>query len=511
MARMQRAGREPRAGVAHRAYGAAIILVAAVLALPAALADFPPLHDYPNHVARAFLLAHLDQMPELQRHYLVAWRPLPNLGFDVIAGSLCRLLDAHLVGRLFLAFLPAWFLLGADRLARALHGRASLAVPAAGFFFYNTITLYGFLSYGFGLGLFLLVFSVWLVDRRGPTGFRLIVLSGGALTCYLAHATAWLFLVVAVAASLARAPDRGSWRSWARHAGFLAAPLLLVAVNLATLGRAAVAEPLVWGTAFGKVVGVASLVALYHPAWDAVMAVGFLGAIAAALLVARRRGLTVDGGALLIAGVFALLFLIVPSEIAGTWAADRRLLLPAVTMALLAVRWEVGGRVGRGLAAILLLLVIGRGAEVALAWRGLSRDLAARVALLQAVPAGARLYGFALVDRTNKWTWPSQLGLVHLHDYAVVDRGAVVNGLFARAHQQPLQARDVDPEPVLTPALDIEPAAVDWPHIFARADYLFVSRSIPAYRDYLRQRCDTVAEQADAGLYRGCRVEAQRR
>ena len=72
MARMQRAGSGPRADVAHRAYGAAVVLVAVVLALPAVVADFPPLHDYPNHVARAFLLAHLDRLSELDVRTLQA-------------------------------------------------------------------------------------------------------------------------------------------------------------------------------------------------------------------------------------------------------------------------------------------------------------------------------------------------------------------------------------------------------------------------------------------------------
>jgi hypothetical protein len=499
----------PREWAARSTYGVALLVVWAALALPPLLTRFPPLHDYPNHVARAFLLAHLGQLPDLQRHYVVSWLPYPNLGFDLIAAPLCWLFDAHVVGRIFLALLPGWFLFGADRLARALHGRASPMVPLAGFFFYNTLTLYGFLGYGFGVGLYLVVFAAWLVDRQTPSRGRALLLVVGAVACHLAHATAWLFLAVSVVVALLLDGERRSPRIWLRHAGFLLAPLLVAAAG----GVSSLSGEIVWDDGLGKLKGIGSLVMLYHPGWDTVMTLIFAAAVA--VLVVRGGGPAaeekrVQRQAIAIAAMFALVFLIAPSQIGGTWAADRRLLFPAATLALLSVRCDRLDRRSGAAWLIAVVLVLLRTGSVAAAWPGLSRDIEHRVDLLQAVPAGARLFGFALVDRASKTTWAQEMGLVHAHDWLVVDRHAFSNGLFAKANQQPLRERAPSPPPVQPPARDVAPALVDWQEIFGHHEYVFATKGTLSYRDFLRQRCEIVAEAGDAGLYRECRIDPGR-
>jgi hypothetical protein len=425
---------------------------------------------------------------------------------------LCWLFDAHVVGRIFLALLPGWFLFGADRLARALHGRASLMVPLAGFFFYNTLTLYGFLGYGFGVGLYLLVFAAWLADRRAPSCGRALWLLVGAVGCHLAHATAWLFLAVSVVVALLL---DGGWRSpriWLRHAGFLLAPLLVAAGS----GVASLAGEIVWDAGLGKLKGIGSLVMLYHPGWDTIVTLIFAATIAGMAVVggapaaAALESPRVQRQAIAIAAVFALLFLIAPSQIGGTWAADRRLLVPAVTLALLSVRPSQLHRRSGAAWLIAFVLVLLRAGSVAAAWPALSRDIEQRVDLLRAVPAGARVYGFALVDRASKATWAQQMGLVHAHDWVVVDRHAFSNGLFAKPNQQPLRERAPSPPPVQPPARDIPPALVDWREIFGHHEYVFATKGTVSYRDFLRQRCEIVAEAGDAGLYRECRIDPGR-
>src|ERR1019366_8806290 len=66
----------------------------AVLLLPFLLVDVPPVLDYPNHLARIFVLAHPDD-PILARFYAPNWHITPNLGFDPIAMLLLRVLPVH--------------------------------------------------------------------------------------------------------------------------------------------------------------------------------------------------------------------------------------------------------------------------------------------------------------------------------------------------------------------------------------------------------------------------------
>jgi hypothetical protein len=131
--------------------------------------------------------------------------------------------------------------------------------------------------------------------------------------------------------------------------------------------------------------------------------------------------------------------------------------------------------------------------------------VAGRIAVLEAVPNGARVFGFALVDRANKSEWTREMRLVYLHHYAVIDREALANGLFANVSQQPLRLRARHSIGRL-PALGLPPAEVDWANIFGQYDYVFSSKIDEPYRQFLGQHCELVRQQGDAALYQRCGV-----
>ena len=120
-------------------------LIAALL-LPFLLVDVPPVLDYPNHLARWFVLAHPSD-PILSRFYAPNWHITPNLGFDAIAMLLLKLLPVHIGGRLVLAASLLAPVLGALVYSRAAFGTWSawaLAVTLTGF---NGIFFLGFVNF----------------------------------------------------------------------------------------------------------------------------------------------------------------------------------------------------------------------------------------------------------------------------------------------------------------------------------------------------------------------------
>src|SRR6202171_548141 len=95
---------------------AAFILAATLLA-PIWIVAFPPLLDYPNHLARSFVLAHLnDPKFTFSKFYRADWGAYPYLGMDASLALLSRLLPIEVAGRVFLSL-------------------CILALPAAGWFF----------------------------------------------------------------------------------------------------------------------------------------------------------------------------------------------------------------------------------------------------------------------------------------------------------------------------------------------------------------------------------------
>ena len=81
-----------------------IALIAILLLLPVWIVRYPPLVDYPNHLARYYILAHLqDPNLHLSQFYASRWQASPYVAVDVLAVFLQKLLPIDIVGRLILS------------------------------------------------------------------------------------------------------------------------------------------------------------------------------------------------------------------------------------------------------------------------------------------------------------------------------------------------------------------------------------------------------------------------
>ena len=85
------------------AWWAAFGFVCATLLVPLLLVDVPPLLDYPNHLARMYVLAFGAHDPILSRMYEQHWAIIPNLAIDLVLPEMLKLLPIYLAGRLVLA------------------------------------------------------------------------------------------------------------------------------------------------------------------------------------------------------------------------------------------------------------------------------------------------------------------------------------------------------------------------------------------------------------------------
>src|SRR5271167_2568850 len=81
-----------------------VLILAAMLLAPIWRAAFPPLLDYPNHLARAFVLSHLsDPAFQFSQFYRADWAALPYLGMDASLAVLGRIFPIDTAGRVFLS------------------------------------------------------------------------------------------------------------------------------------------------------------------------------------------------------------------------------------------------------------------------------------------------------------------------------------------------------------------------------------------------------------------------
>ena len=78
---------------------AALLLIQS---LPFPVTQTPALLDYPNHLARIFILNSWSQGGFLQQYYQPNWNVLPNLAFDGLGLLLNQVLPIQLAGQVTL-------------------------------------------------------------------------------------------------------------------------------------------------------------------------------------------------------------------------------------------------------------------------------------------------------------------------------------------------------------------------------------------------------------------------
>lgn len=427
---------------------AAIVAICAVAPLLAV--RFPPLNDYPFHLARIVILADLDN-PFYDRFYDLGSFLLPNVALDAIALPLARLIGAEAAVRIFMIVSLFSILAGVAALHYAAFGRASAWPLLAAPLLYNGIFRFGFLNYIFGLGLALIAAAVWL--RMSRDWRRLVFGFFASIALMLCHMSAFgVFAVIAGGSEiyrtlrpLASGPAPGSG-----HGRAIVGLLASAAPFIAALGLFALLSPTSHsdGAAFqySGYWGAKPLGAMFSLSaglvWLDLASLAAYAAIGGYALATGR--LRAAPPLLAAAGFLALAIAVLPTGLLGSWYADIRL-APALALLLIAatgMKTEAGSHAGLAAAAASLAAL--HGIALAAHWRGLDGTAKSVVAGLEAIEPGATVFT-ALTDAHPKiladdaaaralWRPP----LTHMGSYAVLHAPAFVPMTWTDPSKQPL-------------------------------------------------------------------------
>ncbi|MFL5279706.1 MAG: hypothetical protein ACJ8AW_01575 [Rhodopila sp.] len=433
-----------------------------MLVLPVVLTSVAPLLDYPNHLARIWLLAGGAVHAPLDGIYGVDWSGAStNIGIDLLAATLGRLVGGWALAPLLLGAAILLPPLGAVLLNRAVFGgwhwwQAGFAVLA-----WNGTLLAGFLNFQLGLGLALLAGAVdpAIVRRAGPFGAALLRMGLGA-TLLVFHPFAAGFYGVLLA-GLAFGAGHGSQEIIEPSFGCRALRAVLAAglsVGIPVVCFVLLAPTLpgrhappgiydIWAgfTLLNKAMTLMSAIMTYDLRLD-------LGAIlllwASARLLASAAMLRYHAGLLLGALGLVALALVVPSNLGGTALVDWRFPIMAVLTTTVAIR--PGMRSARGsqvMVVALTLLSLVRTGWIAGIWEERQADVAAVEAALAFVPAGSAVLPVehtGIEGTTSRRGQTLAVGLPlywHLPSLAVPLRHAFVPTLFTAPGKQPLRVR----------------------------------------------------------------------
>ncbi len=426
------------ADMPFRIFTGLFLLFFALVCAPLFLTPIPPLVDYPNHLARMYLLAEIGHMPALQPFYAVEWRPVPNLAMDALVPPLLHIMPLEWAGKLFLAAVYFVLAAGSAALNRVLFGRWSAWPCLAFLLIYNRLLLSGFLNYLFGLGLALCCFAAWIALRQRGPALRLAIGCVMALAVYFAHLMAF-----GVYGALIAGYETGLlWRARADMRDVLRALFMAALPFIPTLA-------LFLGYLFAvKDFVVPGLPVLYFSRpwrkFDLPFSVfddysrpidvaSFVFAVLGLGFVYWRRWVRLAPEIAAPLVFISVIYLIIPSGLLSQYGVDRRLPLVMALVLVGGSAWCLPSvrtqRVFFGAAAALLLF---RMTLVAVSWQASGRIYAQILDGIDLLPRGAHL---AVAYPSSSFV---ATPVVQLPTLAIARRGVFVPTLFAYALQQPV-------------------------------------------------------------------------
>jgi hypothetical protein len=397
------------------------MVLALLAALPAIIARYPQMTDYPAHLARYHIMLDHGVSADLARWYSFKWQWSGNLGADLLIQPLAALFGLETAGRIIVILIPALTGLGLIAVEWALRRRVGVGSLLAMATIWSPALLLGFLNFGLALAAALLAFALWVACEGRRWRAPLFIVVG--LIVWLCHQSGWGVLGVMVFGyewqrRKSLQAVLATWPLW-----FPLLPTLLAGAGAAgslNYGKfVSTTKWIFWKTALRDRVE-----------WLDIATTCLLAGLPIIATLFRKCDMRVGWGALLTAA----LSLVIPRHLGGGDYADYRLTAVALMLGALAIDWRPSRNWLMMLAALPFLA---RLAVTSAAWYENSRQVGLMLGALDHIPRGARVAG---VVREELPSWPQPLD-GHIACYATVRRDALTNANFAVPGVHMLQLR----------------------------------------------------------------------
>jgi hypothetical protein len=408
-----------------------------VALLPVLTTPIPAMVDYPNHLARMFILVR-DGTPAAHPFYQVSWAVYPNLAMDLIVPQLARLVSVELATRLFLLAAQILVVTGACAIEIAVKRRLQASGFIALMALYSIPFAWGFLNFQFALGLALWGVAGWILLQNRTWTARAAVHTLFVALLFGAH----LFALGIYGFVLGL---HELWRAWSRLSPMrdiafrfltLALPALVAFGFMAMSGGSIGQE----GTAWRLPLKLITLVMTLNGYTLPISVCGTAVLVSLILMLARRGAFRFLQSGLWIASGLAILFLLTPSRLFDTSFVDLRIIVAALLIVpafvVVSPPSRTWARLAGGAVVGLTLLNAGSALVVAGTYRV---EYEALVASFGQVRTGARV----IAGHSGEGDDPPARDLADYPIYnavtlAVAYADAFVPTLFTSAGKQPI-------------------------------------------------------------------------
>jgi hypothetical protein len=418
---------------------AALLLVTCLALIPIWGVSHPPLKDYPNHLARMYILMMDGASAGLNRYYEIDWSLLPNLAMDLVVPALGRFVGIEAAGKVFLSATLISMLTGTVALHYAAHGRWSAWPLLVALLLYSQFFLWGFVNFLFALGVSFWLVALWILFRERHLSWLFFSLA--ALGLFFLHLMAFGIYLVIICAFEVGALFRENFNyRWAIKRG-----LQVMSQALPALTLLFVASPTGGGQSGAlfshlslKVGWFRYLFSNYDPFID--FKLTFLPLSVCFFVGIITRVFRFNRLMIFPLAAILLAYLALPQALMTSGAVWRRFLLPLAMLAVASTDWHIGREKLRfALATLVGFLFLGRLWVVYENWVELDRDLSSIRGLMRMIPRGATLYPLEIAEKTSSSLITHR---THFPAMSIIDRDAFVPILFAHHTQQPVRFSD---------------------------------------------------------------------
>ena len=418
----------------------AFIVAIGIASFPVFSHDFVSMNDVYNHVARASILAHYNDVPAFKNYWLPNWRLVPYLGYDIVEVLLLSWFSMGIVVKLMIVATFMAMLGGAMLLSRVAHGRWSAVTLTCVLLLMNRTLLAGFINYLFGVGVSLMGAAAWIALRERAPLVRLGVFAVIATVACAVHLFAGGVLgVIVVGIELAVLAER---RANVRQCLIDLAVPALAFIPAFLLWVFVAPHPeyhtLIVYKSLASRLGAFAVPLTYAPDREAV---GFLviGIAIAAFWLAGR--VSIDRRLVAAAGLLLLVQLAMPADIGTATVADHRIPIAFWMIVLNAVQIRVEkASFALGFVLLVGLVFLSRVGVVQARWTKENVVYHDAYQALASLPSMARVGAAFPLSSLNSATRPD-VALYYMPALTAVPGGGFTQILFAIADQHALVMR----------------------------------------------------------------------
>jgi hypothetical protein len=425
------------------------LLLTACALFPIWAFEYLPILDYPNHMARMFVINNLGHDANLQKFYVINFQMIPNLAIDIIVPFLMRFVSVDVAGRLMLSINTVAFVVGPILLNFALFRKLGFNSLIIFLTLFNMAFFLGLMNFVFGVGIAFMCLACWVLLREKDIRLRIPIFLILPMILFFSHLYGLAVYAIGIAGyELGRTFSKtGTERKAAFRELLLSGLQFVLPACLFFLGASSpfgggvnyrpiydklitLPSRLFWTNAYPPV-GRAEVGSDNY--WIGVAILVFLLLIIIWAVYERsfHKGMIIPILLLFVA------YLCLPRNLATSALADYRALVPLSMMLVASIDWTIGPRKVKSLiSAVFIFLFTINLYSVTTLWNDMQPRYAEMDALIQNIEKGSRLFAYFTGESGD----PMACMVVNFPPrVAIVERSAMSSVFFANRFQQPVQ------------------------------------------------------------------------